>query len=160
MSDLNFRVFHCSSQDSIHMASELASNSGRDDDPTVGWQSQRFCVYPQEIIVQFSSSVQIQQIQLLVHETKIPREVELFSYMPGGNQSESYHPTSALGQSQLITPLTANILFQRLGHFSLDNNMQSNFQSREFKTVHISVPCQYFKLVLHKNYENPHNSFN
>ena len=150
---LNFRVFHASSQDSHFIASELSSNQTQDDNEAAGWQSQRFCVYPQEIIVQFPSSVQITQMQLLVHETKIPRQVELFSYIPGPSTS-GLDVVSPLGQSQLITPLTANILFKRLGHFQLDSNVQSNYYSRELKTVHISVPCQYFKLVFHKNYEN------
>jgi hypothetical protein len=81
--------------------------------------------------------------------------------MPGPTTSGmDINPSSAMGQSQLITPLTANILFKRLGHFALDNNAQSGYQTRELKTVHISVPCQYFKLVFHKNYENAHNPFN
>ena len=34
---------------------------------------------------------------MLVHETKIPREIELYAYMPGGDKNESFHPSSALG---------------------------------------------------------------
>ena len=52
------------------------------------------------------------------------------------------------------------MLFRRLGHFSLDSNEQSGFQSRELKTVHLGVTCQFFKLVLHKNYDNNYNLFN
>ena len=96
---LNYRVFHASSQDSQFMASELTSSDGRDDDQASGWQSQRFCCYPQEIIVQFPSAVQITQMQLLVHETKIPRQVELFAYMPGPTSGQDFNPASALGQS-------------------------------------------------------------
>lgn len=101
-------------------------------------------------------------MQILVHETKIPRLVELYAYMPGTTQSnlDQYTPNSAMAASQLITPLTANLLFKRLGHFTLDNNMSSKYQSRELKTVHVVVPCQYFKLVLHKNFDNQHNIFN
>jgi centrosomal protein CEP104 len=94
---LNFRVFHASSQDSQFTANELSTNDSRDDDQASGWQSQRFCVYPQEIIVQFPSAVQISQMQLLVHETKIPRQVELYAYMPGSNASGlDFNPASAL----------------------------------------------------------------
>lgn len=99
-------------------------------------------------------------MQLLVHETKIPRQVELFAYMPGATPENEVSAASAFGQGQLISPLTANLLFKRLGHFSLDNNVQSGFSSRELKTVHITVPCQYIKLKLLKNYENGHNPFN
>ena len=68
---LNFRVFHCSSQDASHTVSELTP-SARDPNNLVGWHSQRFCVYPQELILVFDGGVHITQIKLLIHETKIP----------------------------------------------------------------------------------------
>lgn len=116
---LPFRVFHATSSDSSHPAQILAS---ADDYEENGWQSQRFCTYPQEIIVQFEAPVQITQMQLLCHEIKIPRQIELFAYMPGTVNENEVSPASAYGQSQLITPLTSDLLFKRLGHFSLDSN--------------------------------------
>ena len=55
---LNFKVFHCSSQDAAHTVSELTANA-RDPNNLTGWQSQRFCIYPQELIVQFQGGVNI-----------------------------------------------------------------------------------------------------
>ena len=55
---LNFKVFHCSSQDAAHTVSELTANA-RDPNNLTGWQSQRFCIYPQELIVQFQGGVHI-----------------------------------------------------------------------------------------------------
>ena len=94
---------------------------------------------------------------MLAHETKIASKVELFSYMPGvdGDQSGQLP-----GISTLVTPATSDRLFNRIGHFSLDNNESSGFQSRELKTVHMGVTCQFFKLLLHKNHDNSYNLFN
>ena len=73
-------------------------------DPNVltGWQSQRFCLFPQEIILQFQGGVSITQIKLLMHETKIPSKVELYSYMPGVDTPTSLD--AGLGVSSLVTP--------------------------------------------------------
>ena len=105
----------------------------RDPTQIKGWQSQRFCLYPQELILQFQCPVHINQIKLLAHETKIASKVELFSYMPGAEDMP--------GISNLVTPANSNQIFNRIGHFSLDNNESSGFQSRELKTVHMGVTC-------------------
>ena len=135
--------------------SELTDNS-RDASNLTGWHSQRFCIFPQELILQFQGGVHITQIKLLAHETKIPSKVELYSFMPGVDNPGSMDP----GISTLVTPESSNILFRRLGHFSLDSNEQSGFQSRELKTVHLGVTCEFFKLVLHRNHDNSYNLFN
>ena len=92
---------------------------------------------------------------MLIHETKIPSKVELFSFMPGVDNGNAN-----IGVSQLVTPASSSNLFNRLGHFSLDSNEQSGFQSRELKTVHLGVTCHFFKLVLHKSHDNSYNLFN
>ena len=99
----------------------------------------------------------INQIKLLAHETKIASKVELFSYMPGVDGEQ---PGQMPGISSLVTPATSEKLFNRIGHFSLDNNESSGFQSRELKTVHMGVTCQFFKLLLYKNHDNNYNLFN
>ena len=67
---------------------------------------------------------------------------------------------ASVGISSLVTPANSNVLFKRLGHFSLDSNEQSGFQSRELKTVHLGVTCSFFKLILHRSHENSYNLFN
>lgn len=98
------------------------------------------------------------QIKILSHETKIATKIELFSYLPGVDSPNDL--AASVGVSTLITPQNSNLLFNRLGHFSLDSNASTGFQSRELKTVHLGVNCQFFKLVLHKNHENKLNLFN
>lgn len=78
--------------------------------------------------------------------------------MPGVDTPAHMEPHHGL--SQLVTPANSGLIFRRLGHFSLDNNEQSGYQSRELKTVHLGVTCQYFKLVMHKSHDNSYNLFN
>jgi centrosomal protein CEP104 len=53
-----------------------------------------------------------------------------------------------------------NISFVRLGHFSLDDNMRTNYQARELKTVYLEQYCQYLKIVMNKCHLNNFNIFN
>lgn len=72
--------------------------------------------------------------------------------MPGSNSNEV----------RLSGPLTSKNLtdlFELLGEIELDNNTGSMFQSRELKTVHLDIVCQYFKLSLSRSYENFYNKF-
>jgi len=117
-----------------------------------GWQSQRFCVYPQEIVIQFPTLVHLKQVQFLIHHCKIPARIELFAYAPDLQQHDS---------SQFMSPHnTAHISFTRLGHFPLDDNVRTNYQARELKTVYLEQYCQYLKIVMHKNHLNSMNIFN
>ena len=47
-----------------------------------GWQSSRFCTYPQEIIIEFFTYVNIKQINILIHEKKIPSVIEFVNCLP------------------------------------------------------------------------------
>ena len=47
-----------------------------------GWQSSRFCTYPQELVVEFYSYVNIKQINILIHEKKIPTVIEFADALP------------------------------------------------------------------------------
>lgn len=61
---VSFRVVAVSGEDENHRAKELNVHG-----PTVqGWQSPRFCTYPQEIIVQLESRSRICKIQILSHQ--------------------------------------------------------------------------------------------
>ena len=108
---LRFVVVHCSSEDDDYPAGELNVHSPN----TRGWQSARFCDYPQEIGIEFvdaadrGTAVAISQIQLLSHQSKIATRVELF-----------------VGTG--VDYDTAQ--FTRLGYFSLDSNERSKFTVR------------------------------
>jgi len=59
-----FQVIYSSSADEQHQANEL-NHQG----PFVnGWQSNRLCSYPQEVILQFENYIRLKRLQLLSHQ--------------------------------------------------------------------------------------------
>lgn len=109
-----------------------------------GWQSARFCDYPQEIVFQFMSPVRLRQLQFLSHQSKISSRVDIFVYMPDSN-----------------TPfVNTEFKYRKLGYLSLDSNERTGFQSRELKSVYVEAPCLYMKLLFHKQHNNKYNMFN
>lgn len=138
---LKFRVVSFSSEDPDFQVTELLKHGPH----TKGWQSSRFCDYPQEIILQMSVPARIKQLQLLSHQFKVSSKVELYTYCP---------------ETPGSMPSLDSIKFKRLGYMSLDSNEQSNYQARELKSVYIDVPSLYLKLVLNKCHINKFNLFN
>ena len=54
-----------------------------------GWKSARLASYPQEIVLQFTNVVDLKQIKFLVHESAIPQRLDLYTYMPSGEQANT-----------------------------------------------------------------------
>jgi centrosomal protein CEP104 len=130
-----FRVVHSSSEDSGYPSSELNAHSPS----TRGWQSDKFCQFPQELGFELvKGESKLSQVQILSHQSKIATKVEIFL-----GQGHDYH--------------SAN--FKRLGYLSLDNNERSSYQARELKTVYIDQSGRFIKLLIHKNYVNKQNMF-
>ncbi|XP_039259269.2 centrosomal protein of 104 kDa-like [Styela clava] len=106
--------------------------------PTVaGWQTPRFCVYPQELIVQLKEPARLKKLQLLAHQYLIPTKVEF--YIGGVDGSRN---------------------FKRLGYIYLSSNEKTGYKSRELKSVHVDTEGTMLKLVLHKNHLNKFNLYN
>lgn len=110
-----------------------------------GWQSQRFCVFPQEVIMAFPQTCNISSMQLLSHQSKISTKVDILVSNPSPEQ---------------LNGDLRNLTFKKIGYFMLSNNETSNFQSRELKTVYIDSPSVLLKLILHKPHTNAMNLFN
>lgn len=133
MDKLKFRVDYASSQDDEYPASELDTHNPQ----TKGWQAQRFCEYPQELGLRIDSDrAVIKQIQILSHQFKISKKIELYI-----GQGSSYQTAT----------------FKRLGYMSLDDNTRSNFNARELKSVHIDDAGNFLKLILHQHHQNKPN---
>ncbi|KAL3902762.1 MAG: hypothetical protein SGPRY_011936 [Prymnesium sp.] len=132
---LSYRVVACTSEDESHPARELQRYSA----DSRGWQSTRWCDFPQELVLQFQGGVTLQQVQVLSHQFKIASRVELFM----GSLPPGVSPPSSGCEG---------VTFSRLGHFSLDSNERSKFQARELKTVYVpqATAGLYLRLVLHK----------
>ena len=142
---LTFKIVACTSEDGDHPVRELQGFHSQ----SRGWQSSRWCNFPQALILKFPGRVSLQQVQVLSHQFKIASRIEMFiGDVPSG-----------------MTPPVANaegVEYMRLGHFSLDSNVRSGFQARELKTVYVpraSEGC-FLKLLLHKCHVNEHNLFN
>jgi len=119
-----------------------------------GWSSIRFCHYPQEILIQFLTPVNLNQINILSHEKKISSLVEFYTFYPDNisnivNIDNNNDPK-----------IIKNLSFNKLGYIRMDNNQRSNYKAREFRKVFVESRCVYLKIILHKNYVNRYNVFN
>lgn len=109
---LGFAVCFASGEDPDYPATELNYHSPQ----TKGWQSPRFCEYPQEVGLQFlDGAVNISQVQLLSHQHKIATRIELFT---------------GVGTDYL------NCQFTRLGYLSLDSNERSQYKVGSWTNCH------------------------
>ena len=79
---IGFCVLHASGADTGVSMHELEVHS-----PLArGWQSARFCLYPQEIIIQLAEKTRIKKLQLLAHQYLIrkcamPKELKTKSIL-------------------------------------------------------------------------------
>ncbi|CAK92457.1 unnamed protein product (macronuclear) [Paramecium tetraurelia] len=136
---ITFTIPYAQSQDPQFPPSNLLEISST----PLGWQSCRFCQYPQELIFQFQSAITVYKMQILSHEKKIPTKIEVF-----------------IGRLQGRMDLE-NASFKKIGYFTFHSKEQSNWQARELKTVSIDESnCNYLKLLVHRNHENKFNPFN
>jgi centrosomal protein CEP104 len=125
-----------SGEDSEYPADELNVHSPH----TKGWQSPRFCEYPQEIGFQLvSGTARLSQVQILSHQSKIASKIEIFI----GNGLD-YNSAQ----------------YKRLGYLSLDDNERSSYQARELKTVYLDYSGNFVRLLIHQCHTNKYNLFN
>ena len=148
MEKLRFHVARASSEDPEFPAAEL--NSDAHSPNTRGWQSEPFCDFPQELVLQFEGVVNLAQLQILSNECKIAQKVELFVGMC---------------HDQLLSPEPEAAEWRRLGYLSLDSNERSGHKARELKDVDLvkskkDTTGHFLRLVVHQchvNHRNYHN---
>jgi centrosomal protein CEP104 len=109
---LPFQLVFASSEDASYPAAELNVHSPQ----TRGWQSARFCEYPQELGLWFPDGpVAISQVQLLSHQSKVATKIELSVGVGAGGYEDAK--------------------FTRLGYLSLDSNERSGHKVRRLPRV-------------------------
>ena len=138
---LNYKKIQSSSEDIQYPLKGLKKGL---DGP--GWKSDRFCLYPQFIYVQFSQPVLIKRIEIVFHETNIPSLIKFLSYLP--KDKNDY---------------TSNLLqvnYDYIGSIRIYSNEGSNFSSKQSRKVYINSKALFFKIELEKNYLNKKNVFN
>lgn len=149
-----FQAIYSSSEEPGFTADSLNSHSLSSQ----GWQTIKFCDYPQELGLRLveddpisSENVEeadlavhkvtktLTQLQLLSHESKISSRIELYV----GN-GDNYHEAT----------------FTRLGFLALDGNERTEHRARELKTVFIDQKnTQYVRLIIHRPHKNNINLF-
>lgn len=137
---LAFKVTHASGQDEVHRASELNYHSPL----TKGWQSARYCLYPQDIVIQLEKRARLRKIQVLSHQFLIATRIEFFvGDVPDG-----------------LPVVLDNARYTRLGYVSLSDNEKTGFKARELKSVQVDAVGVFLKLNIHKNHINKYNLYN
>ena len=132
---IRFRVVYSSSEDPVYPSSELNTHIPT----TKGWQSLKFCPFPQELGFQLvDGDCKLSQVQILSHQFKIATKIEIYI-----GQGHDYH----------------SAIFRRLGYLSLDSNERSSYQARELKTVYIDQSGRFIKLLVHNNHVNKQNMY-
>ncbi|XP_022101600.1 centrosomal protein of 104 kDa-like isoform X2 [Acanthaster planci] len=137
---INFYVIHASGSDtgvSLHDL-EVHSPLAR------GWRSPRFCLYPQEIVIQLADKTRIRKLQLLVHQYLIPTKIEFYIGSLPPDHVTTLHGTR----------------YKRLGYVAMSDNSKTGYKARELKSVHVDAVGQYVRLVIHKNHVNKYNVYN
>ena len=71
-----FQVVHASGEDEQHPAGEL--NSDRHGPLIQGWISQKFCLYPIDLIIQFDRKIILKKVQILSHQYLIASKIEFY----------------------------------------------------------------------------------
>ena len=113
-----------------------------------GWQSERFCVYPQVLVIEIldgdsEEGCNLSEIQILIHQSNISRKIEVSI----SNGEKDY--------------LKAK--YEKLGDLSFQNcsNEEDGIPNeRELRHVHISNVAKFIKFTLHENHPNDLNIFN
>ncbi len=140
---LNYSVIGSSSEDDEHPLYSLISPDKND-----GWCSSPFCKYPQEILIQLNNPSKLSQMNITLHEYKIPSKIDFYYYYPNQkNKEEEKFDYN-------------NIPFIKIGYIIPNTNEKLNFKLREFKKIKINQNTLYIKLILHKNFINLENRYN
>eukprot|EP00793_Prasinoderma_coloniale_P006729 PRCOL_00001559-RA len=145
MSRLAFRVLSCSGEDPDYPALDLQHHAAWHSH--CGWQTPRYSSFPQEVVLQLEGASAVSRVQVLSHEFKIARRVELYAGMPP--------PGAPPGDLSMST-----LEWKRLGYFSFDSNERSRFEARELKSVYLNTTAAALKLVVHAPLTNNLNVYN
>ena len=110
------------------------------------WTSERFCQYPQKIIIKFPYLVNLSQINILSNSKKISRRLQFYYYFPDDFEKDIIYKDN-------------EIPFKKIGFVNLRDNKQCNYSVREYKKIFIKIRCLYLKIELENNYTNHFNKF-
>lgn len=129
---LAYSIVSCTSEDPKYPITSIQNASIRSN----GWQSKQNPSFPVSFVIDLGSKCDVQSLQFVSHQSKIPCRVDL-SYGDNG------------------------ILFKPLGSFQFSDNSQTSYTARELKSANLSkVSTRFFKISIRGCHANAGNSFN
>ena len=138
------------SQDPLYPLNNLLNKNNK-----IGWISNRFCTYPQEIIVEFHSYVNIKQINILINETKIPTIIEFINCIYLQNDNSNILE----GKSNNKRNNKPEYIYRNIGFIKLSSNVETSYKARELRKIYVNILTNRIKLIVHRNYSNSINTF-
>eukprot|EP00039_Didymoeca_costata_P002862 m.63186 g.63186 ORF g.63186 m.63186 type:complete len:845 (+) comp11568_c0_seq1:175-2709(+) len=144
---LRFRIHSCSGQDPDHPVTNLETK-----DPTSpGWQSERFCFWPQEIVLDLGRDAHLRKLQILSHQFMIASRVDI-----------AVAQTRAVSASTKYNNQSTEhaIRFLKLGYTTFGSNEETSFMTRELRSIHMDVRARFIRIRLQKCSVNVHNQYN
>ena len=148
---LTYDIINFTSQDQYHPINFLLLKDKKNQG---GWISNRFCIYPQEILIKFPQIVNLRQINILINESKIPKMIEFINCIPL-NKKNNY----IINNNKNLKKVSSGFLLQNIGFIKLSSNVESNYKARELRKIYININTEYLKLKIHRNYLNNLNIF-
>ena len=148
---LTYNIINFTSQDQFHPINFLLLKDKKNQS---GWISNRFCIYPQEILIKFPQMVNLRQINILINESKIPKMIEFINCIPL-NKKNKY----IINKNKNLKEVSSGFLLQNIGFIKLSSNVESNYKARELRKIYININTEYLKLKIHRNYLNNLNMF-
>lgn len=124
---LSYRVVACTSEHALHPKSELSSNQLE----SLGWQSEKFCHYPQELVLQLHGHQTIQTVEMRSHQIMIASRAEIY-----------------IGAQFAASPM----VYRHLGDCRFESNGRRAHAMCEVKTLHLPAGTKgtHLKIVLHR----------
>ena len=140
---LKYKILAISSTESdTDLSSKSSTNCQRLITFEYPWSSNRFCAYPQKIIIKFETPVNLNQIHIVSHEKRISQRILFSIFCP-----------------QLDDPDFSKVVFQEIGYINFNQNLASNYQQRELKKIFLNKKCLFLRMELDQNYINDYNPF-
>ena len=152
ISSLDYNFISFSSQDPKHHVNSIKSNlTGQLGE---GWLSNRYCAYPQEILIKFPTEVNIRQLNILINESKIPKKIELINCIPVGKKNKIL-----INGDKNIKLIPSEFMYENIGYINFSSNAENNYKLRELRKIYINVNSEYLKFKIHQNHNNDLNIF-
>ena len=130
LTPLEYNFISFSSQDPSHPINSLQQTQNSQNNE--GWLSNRYCTYPQEIMIKFPTEVNIRQINILINESKIPKKIELINCIPIGKRNKFL-----MNSEKKVNLIPSEFMFENVGYINFSSNAENKYKLRELRKIYI-----------------------